>query len=195
MQENTPNPQSEPELIADEATAATAAEPVLDAQESAHDSIDSMPGLEHRLRETELKSAEHYDAWLRAKAETENIRRRSAEEVIKASKFAIEKFAAELLPVKDSLEQTLAVEVPTLESIREGVELTLRNLVRAFEKGNVTEMNPLGEKFDPNLHQAMSMMPGEQPANTVIQVFQKGYLLEGRVIRPALVAVSSGQSS
>ncbi|MCL2656901.1 MAG: nucleotide exchange factor GrpE [Betaproteobacteria bacterium] len=164
-------------------------------QQTESDNTDSVPGLEHQLREAELKASEHYDAWLRAKAETENVRRRAAEDVIKASKFAIEKFTAELLPVKDSLEQTLSVEAPTLESIREGVELTLRNLVRAFEKGHVNEIDPVGEKFDPNHHQAMSMVPSEQAANTVVQVFQKGYLLEGRVIRPALVAVSSGSGS
>ncbi len=191
MQENQPNPKTEPELTVDETTpSANEATP-----ESPSDTKDTVPGLEHQLREAELKAAELHDAWLRAKAETENVRRRSAEEVIKASKFAIEKFASELLPVKDSLEQALAVEAPTLDSIREGVELTLRNLVRAFEKGNVTEVNPAGEKFDPNHHQAMSMVPSDQPANTVVQVFQKGYLLEGRVIRPALVAVSSGSGS
>jgi molecular chaperone GrpE len=197
MQENTPNPQAEPELTVDESTIGTPTDPVSDEQQAqaADGKTDSVPGLEHQLREAELKAAELHDAWLRAKAETENVRRRSAEEVIKAGKFAIEKFAAELLSVKDGLEQTLAVEAPSLETIREGVELTLRNLARAFEKGNVAEVNPVGEKFDPNQHQAMSMVPSDQPANTVVQVFQKGYLLEGRVIRPALVAVSSGSGS
>ena len=195
MQENNPNPQAEPELTVDQTAGANPTEAVSDAQETTAGNTDSVPGLEHQLREAELKAAELHDAWLRAKAETENVRRRSAEEVIKAGKFAIEKFAAELLSVKDSLEQTLAVDAPSLETIREGVELTLRNLARAFEKGNVAEVNPVGEKFDPNQHQAMSMVPSDQPANTVVQVFQKGYLLEGRVIRPALVAVSSGSGS
>jgi len=157
--------------------------------------VGAEPSLEDQLREAQTLAAEHHDAWLRAKAETENIRRRSAEEVIKAGKFAIEKFAADLLAVRDSLEQTLAVPEPTLESIREGVELTLRNLSHAFEKSNLVEIDPADQKFDPHQHQAMSMVPSELPTNTVVQVFQKGYSLEGRVIRPALVAVSQGNNA
>lgn len=150
--------------------------------------------LETRLREAEQKAGEHHDAWLRAKAETENVRRRAQEDVAKAAKFAIEKFANELLVVKDGLEQTLAVEGASPEALREGVELTLRNLAKAFEKSGVEEVAPVGEKFDPHKHQAISQIPSEHPANTVAQVFQKGYLLEGRVLRPALVAVSSGSA-
>lgn len=156
---------------------------------------DVIPGLEEQIRQLELKATEHHDAWLRAKAETENVRRRAQEDVSKAAKFAIEKFAGELLSVKDSLEQTLAVENITLESLRDGVDLTLRNLIKAFEKSGVQEISPQGEKFDPHKHQAISSIPSDQPANTVVQVFQKGYLLEGRILRPALVAVSSGQSA
>lgn len=151
---------------------------------------DTLPGLEEQLRQAELLATEHHDAWLRAKAETENVRRRAQEDISKAAKFAIEKFASELLMVKDSLEQTLAVENASLESIREGADLTLKNLAKAFEKSGVEEINPLGEKFDPHKHQAISALPSDQPANTVVQVFQKGYLLEGRVLRPALVAVA-----
>jgi molecular chaperone GrpE len=195
MQDTNPPPQTELKPTADETVPDTDQSGAVDMQQTEPGNTDTMPGLEHQLREAELKAAEHYDAWLRAKAETENVRRRAAEDVIKASKFAIEKFAAELLPVKDSLEQTLSVEAPTLESIREGVELTLRNLVPAFEKGHVSEIDPVGEKFDPHHPQALSMVPSEQAANTVVQVFQKGYSLEGRVIRPALVAVSSGSGS
>ena len=154
--------------------------------------IDSIPSIEEQLRKLELQSTEHHDAWLRAKAETENVRRRAQDDISKAAKFAIEKFAGELLVVKDSLEQTLAVEGASPEAIREGVELTLRNLVKAFEKGGVEEVAPQGEKFDPHKHQAISAVPSDLPANTVVQVFQKGYLLEGRVLRPALVAVSNG---
>lgn len=150
------------------------------------------PSLEEQLRKAELLAAEHHDAWLRAKAETENMRRRAQEDVSKAAKFAIEKFAGELLVVKDSLEQTLAVDNASPEAIREGVDLTLKNLVKAFEKSGLEEIAPTGEKFDPHKHQAISAVPSEQPANTVVQVFQKGYLLEGRVLRPALVAVSNG---
>jgi len=191
MQDPTQDKPQEPEL--ELAANADAETPSSESEASANDAIDVIPGLTEQLRVLEQKAAEHHDAWLRAKAETENVRRRAAEDVIKAGKFAIEKFATELLVVKDSLEQSLALESPSLESIREGVELTLRNLARAFEKGNVQEIDPAGQKFDPHQHQAMSMVPSEQPANTVIQVFQKGYALEGRVIRPALVAVSSGQ--
>ncbi|MDQ7989744.1 MAG: nucleotide exchange factor GrpE [Candidatus Dactylopiibacterium sp.] len=153
-------------------------------------SVDVLPSLEEQLRQAELLAAEHHDAWLRAKAETDNARRRAQEDISKAAKFAIEKFANELLSVKDSLEQTLAVENASVESIREGADLTLKNLAKAFEKSGVEEVNPVGEKFDPHKHQAISAVPSDQPANTVVQVFQKGYLLEGRVLRPALVAVS-----
>lgn len=154
------------------------------------ENIDSFPSIEEQLRLAELQSAEHHDAWLRAKAETENMRRRAQEDISKAAKFAIERFANELLVVKDSLEQTLAVEGATPEAIREGVDLTLKNLVKAFEKSGLQEISPVGEKFDPHKHQAISAVPSDQPANTVVQVFQKGYALEGRVLRPALVAVA-----
>ena len=190
MQENQ-NPAPE------EAQPSQEAEVAPEAQTVAADAVetDAVPSLEEQLQQAQLLAAEHHDAWLRAKAETENIRRRAAEDVIKAGKFAIEKFATELLSVRDSLEQTLAVPEPTLESIREGVELTLRNLSRAFEKSSLAEISPDGQKFDPHQHQAMSMVPSDLPANTVVQVFQKGYALEGRVIRPALVAVSQGKDA
>jgi molecular chaperone GrpE len=148
------------------------------------------PSLEEQLRQAELTAAEHHDAWLRAKAEAENVRRRAQDDISRASKYAIEKFAGELLVVKDSLEQTLTVEGATQEALREGVDLTLKNLAKAFEKSGVVEINPIGEKFDPHKHQAISAVPSDQPANTVVQVFQKGYLIEGRVLRPALVAVA-----
>lgn len=167
-----------------------------EAVEATQNNIDVQPGLEEQIRLIELQAAEHHDAWLRAKAETENVRRRAQEDVVKASKFAIEKFATELLPVKDSLEQTLALgDASTPESIREGIELTLRNLTNMMEKCAIAEINPVGEKFDPHKHQAMSAVPSELPANTVIQVFQKGYTLGGRVLRPALISVSSGEAA
>lgn len=191
MQDTTQNPAPNAEALPAENAVSPDVVPEAPGLEAAP-AVDNVPSLEELLRQAELKAAEHHDAWLRAKAETENVRRRAAEDVIKAGKFAIEKFATELLSVRDSLEQTLAVENPSLESIREGVELTLRNLARAFEKGGLQEIDPAGQKFDPHQHQAMAMIPAEQPANTVVQVFQKGYLLEGRVIRPAMVAVSQG---
>lgn len=173
------------ECLPENAAEATSGQDAAGANET-----DILPGLEEQLRQTELLAAEHHDAWLRAKAETENVRRRAQDDIAKAAKFAIEKFASELLVVKDGLEQTLAVENATIESIREGADLTLKNLAKAFEKSGVEEINPIDEKFDPHKHQAISAIPSDKPANTVVQVFQKGYLLEGRVLRPALVAVS-----
>ena len=127
---------------------------------------------------------------LYAKAEGENIRRRAMEDVDKARKFALEKFSGELLAVKDSLEAALGVESATLESYRDGVELTLKQLVSVFEKFHVSEINPVGEKFDPNKHQAISMVEADAEPNTVVNVLQKGYLLNDRVLRPALVMVA-----
>ncbi len=159
-------------------------------QQSATDNVDTTPSLEDLLRQAELKAQEHHDAWLRAKAETENARRRSVEEVEKARKFALDKFAGDLLAVKDSLEAALATgDNASLESIKSGVELTLKQLSSVFEKNAILEVNPLGEKFDPNMHQAISMVEGAGEPNTVATVLQKGYLLNERVIRPALVMV------
>lgn len=155
------------------------------------------PSLEELLRTSELKAAEHQDAWLRAKAEGENIRRRAQEDIIKASKFAVEKFADALLPVKDSLEAALANENQTAEALKSGVELTLRQLTSAFEKSNLAEINPVGEKFDPHRHQAISQVEatdGAEP-NTVLSVLQKGYVLHDRVVRPALVVVSKAKTT
>ena len=145
---------------------------------------------EKLLRRAELKAQEHHDAWLRAKAEAENIRKRTAIELANAYKYAIEAVAVELLPVKDSLEATLAADSAELETLRSGVDLTLKQLNAVFGKVNLREINPIGEKFDPHQHQAISMLPSEKEPNTVINVLQKGYSLHGRVIRPALVTVS-----
>ncbi|MCW5626045.1 MAG: nucleotide exchange factor GrpE [Burkholderiales bacterium] len=151
---------------------------------------DAALSVEDRLQQAERKAAEHHDAWLRAKADAENIRRRAQEDVTKAHKFAVEGFSQELLAVRDSLEAALGVTSATVESMHSGVELTLRQLTTAFEKFAVKEVNPIGEKFDPHRHQAMTMVESDQPANTVVQVFQKGYLLHDRVLRPALVSVA-----
>ena len=151
---------------------------------------DTPPNLEETLRLAELKAEGHRDAWLRAKAEAENIRRRAQEDIAKASKFAIERFASELLAVKDSLEAALCVEEPSAESLKSGTELTLKQLISAFEKSGLKEVNPAGEKFDPHFHQAISMVESEQDANTVVTVLQKGYLLSERVLRPSLVIVA-----
>lgn len=159
----------------------------------AETNVDSLPSIEAQFQALELKASEHYDAWLRAKAEGENIRRRAQEDIAKAHKFAVEKFAGELLAVKDSLEAALAVPEQTVENFKSGVELTLKQLVSAFEKNALNEVNPVGEKFDPHKHQAIGMVDAGQEANTVVTVLQKGYMIAERVLRPALVMVAKGK--
>ena len=148
-------------------------------------------GAEAALAEVQAKLAEMQENFLRAKAETENVRRRAQEDVEKTHKFAIERFAEHLLPVIDSLEAAATDASGDLAKVREGVELTLRQLNAALEKGRVAVINPVGEKFDPHRHQAISMVPSEQEANTVVAVLQKGFLIADRVLRPALVTVSA----
>ncbi len=149
--------------------------------------------LEEKLAGAEAKVAELQDAFLRAKAEAENVRRRAQEDISRAHKFGIENFAETLLPVKDSLETALKVETPSIESLKEGVEMTLKQLGAAFEKNWLKEINPApGDKLDPMTHQAISMMPAEQSANTIISVLQKGYMIADRLLRPALVTVAQG---
>lgn len=151
----------------------------------------SGPGGEGKLAEAELRVIAMQDAYLRAKAEGENIRRRAQEDVAKAYKFAIESFAESMVPVKDSLEMALSLEVPSVESLKEGVEMTLKQLVAAFEKNRLLEITPApGEKLDPMKHQAVSVVPAEQDANTVVTVLQKGYMIADRLLRPAIVTVA-----
>jgi len=142
------------------------------------------------LKEAEDEAARLKDAWLRAKAETDNVRKQAQNDIVKAHKYAIERFAQELLTVRDALELTLATPNATTEALRDGVELTLKNLSAAFDKERIAEINPAGEKYDPHRHQAMTIIESDKPAGTVVQVFQKGYLLNDRVLRPALVAVA-----
>lgn len=170
------------------------ATPADDAAATSAAAADTTPSLEEAIRQAELKAEEHHDAWLRAKAETENVRRRAQEDIAKASRYAIEKFAGELLAVRDSLEAALAIETPSVDSLKEGSELTLRQLSSAFEKSGLSTIDPVGEKFDPHRHQAISMLESEQEPNTVITVLQKGYLIGERVLRPALVIVSRAKS-
>jgi molecular chaperone GrpE len=145
--------------------------------------------LAGRLAKAESEATEMKDAWLRARAELENVRKQGQADVARAHKYAIDKFASELLPVKDALE--LALSSPgDVDSLREGVALTLKQLVAAFAKVGITEIAAAGEKFDPHRHQAMAMIDSTEPPNTIVQVFQKGYLLNDRVLRPALVAVA-----
>ena len=177
MNENTTPPEATPEL----AGASTA--PGADAAELS---------IEARHAELQARHAEVADAFLRAKAEAENTRRRADEEMSKARKFAIESFADSLLPVKDSLEAAIALQAATPEQMLEGVHATLRQLNTALERNKVMAINPpAGTKFDPHQHQAISMVPAEQDANTVVAVLQKGYLIADRVLRPALVTVAA----
>lgn len=148
--------------------------------------------LEAQLSATEAKLAETHDAFMRAKADAENIRRRAQEDVSKAHKFAIESFAEAMVPVRDSLEMALKVETQTVEAIREGVEMTLKQLTAAFEKNRLVEVMPQpGEKLDPNKHQAVAVVPSEQEANTVVTVLQKGYMIADRLLRPAIVTAAA----
>ncbi len=150
------------------------------------------PGLEAQLAELQARHAEVADAYLRAKAEAENTRRRADEEVSKARKFAVDSFAESLLPVKDSLEAALALPDAKVEQVLEGVQATLRQLTSALERNKVLAIAPpAGTRFDPHQHQAISMVPAEQEPNTVVAVLQKGYLIADRVLRPALVTVAA----
>ncbi len=191
--ENRPN--DEAQQAADAAAAAQAsanaaagANPAADADAGA---ADAESELAAQLAEAQAKLAEMQDAFLRAKADAENIRRRAQEDISKAHKFAVESFAEAMLPVKDSLEMALKIETPSIESLKEGVEMTLKQLSSAFEKNRLLEVNPQqGEKLDPMKHQAISMVPAQQEANTIVTVLQKGYLISDRLLRPALVTVS-----
>jgi len=184
MEQNENNPQTE-QLEQQTATTNT--------ETAETQSKETIPSLEDMLKEAERKAQEHYDAWMYAKAEGENIRRRAAEDVSKAHKFAVERFSNEMLAVKDSLEAGLAVNEATVESFKSGMELTLKQLSGVFEKFNIKEINPVGEKFDAHQHQAISMVDSDQPANTVVSVMQKGYTLNDRVLRPAMVMVAKSK--
>lgn len=167
----------------------------VDAQETtmnkAAESTDEVrSNLEELLKEAELKAAEHHDAWLRAKADAENIRKRAQTDVANAHKYAIENFSAELLAVMDSLDAALAVENATVENFKNGMELTRKQLATVFDKFNIKMIDPEGEKFDPHRHQAICTVDSDLAPNTVAQVMQKGCMLHDRVIRPALVSVS-----
>jgi molecular chaperone GrpE len=148
------------------------------------------------LRKAETEAAELKDAWLRARAEIDNVRKQAAADVAKAHKYAIERFAESLLPVRDALEQTVAQASAgaAAEVLVSGVELTLRQLAAALDKAGVTVVDPApGDRFDPHREQAMQMADSDLPANSVVTVLQKGYLINDRVLRPALVTVSKGR--
>jgi molecular chaperone GrpE len=191
---------SDPTQADIQAPSEAATEPNKNAKGEAAQAPDTATAeLEKLLAEAQAKIAEHHDAFMRAKAESENIRRRAAEDVAKAHKFGVERMAEALLAVKDSLDAALAVENTSIESFKTGVELTGRQLSSVFEKFHVQEINPVGEKFDPNRHQAIAAVDAAQEPNTVVNVMQKGFVLHDRVLRPAMVTVAKapegGQSA
>ena len=179
-------PEIDPEF---HASAQPGSDPALTA---APDSADPTPSAEQRLAELEVKYNEMSDTYLRAKAEAENTRRRADEDISKARKYAVESFAESLLPVKDSLEAAIAMPDAKVEQVLEGVHATLRQLSAALDRNKVLPIAPpAGTKFDPHQHQAISVVPADQDANTVVAVLQKGYLIADRVLRPALVTVAA----
>ena len=185
MSQNEPHSFDVPVAAGDDAR--RAADRIADAAPA-----DPAPDLTDLLKKAETEVADLRDAFLRARAETDNVRKQAQADVARAHKYAIEKFAEELLPVKDALEQTLAAENVSPETLKSGAELTLKALASAFGRAQVVELNPVGEKFDPHRHQAMQMVESTQPPSTVVTVFQKGYLINDRTLRPALVAVAKG---
>ena len=161
------------------------------AAQASHEA-DALSRVQAELATLQAKSSELADQYLRAKAEAENARRRAEEDISKARKFALESFAESLLPVTDSLEAGLTLKDATPEQVREGAQATLRQLIAALERNKVLAINPTaGAKFDPHQHQAISVVPADQEANTVVSVLQKGYSIAERVLRPALVTVTA----
>lgn len=187
MNQQNENNESHQELVEEPVTEQAS------EQESAGNAVDSDTddSLEAKLARAEAKATENWDHYLRAKAEMDNLRRRNVKDVENAHKYGTEKFANELLPVVDGMELGLAVEGASAESLREGMELTMKMLAKMMENLGIEEINPINEKFNPERHQAMSMQPSaDVEPNTVIAVMQKGYLLNDRLIRPAMVMVS-----
>jgi molecular chaperone GrpE len=171
---------------------AGATQPSIEPNPAAADDPVAAPTAEQRLTELQAKHAEVSDAYLRAKAEVENTRRRADDEISKARKFALESFAEDLLPVRDSMEAAIVIPNAAPEQLLQGVQATLRLLSQALERNRIVEVNPpAGTKFDPHQHQAISVVPAEQEPNTIVAVLQKGYLIADRVLRPALVTVTA----
>jgi molecular chaperone GrpE len=185
MSDTPINPQSPPSGLGFQSTEELAA-----SQASPEE--NALSNAQAELAVLQAKSSELADQFLRAKAEADNARRRAEEEITKARKFAVEAFAESLLPVADSLEAGLIIKDATSEQIREGAQATLRQLVAALERNKVIAISPsAGTKFDPHHHQAISVVPSEQEANSVVSVLQKGYSIADRVLRPALVTVAA----
>ena len=189
--QNNSSPSAGP---ADTAAAAMTQEAAgADAATTAAPATPPVPNPEERITGLETDLAKAKEDFLRAKAETENVRRRAQDDIAKAHKYSVENFAEALVPVKDSLDAALADTSGSVEALRNGVELTLKQLQAAFDKGKVVMLDPAGEKFDPAKHQAISMVEAEGEPNRVVTVLQKGYLIFDRVLRPALVTVSKGK--
>ncbi len=182
-EQNTPTP----EMPADDASAKLAEEAIAAANAAAEMTI------EEKLAAAENEIAQLKDQHLRALAEQENIRKRNQQEIVNARDYAARDFAFSMLAVKDTLEMVLKDDKSTTEQLKMGVDMTLKNLANAFERAKVKEVKSDGAKFDPNVHQAMSQIESEQPAGTVLQVFQKGYMMGERVLRPAMVAVAAAK--
>ena len=182
--------QRNPDFPDEASEAAAAQRPVATDPATPDDGSEPETDIAASVKKFEAEAADMRDAWLRSRAELENVRKQAAADLAKAHKYGIERFATELLAVKDALESTLAASNASPEALRAGVELTLKQLASAFEKVQIVEIDAAGRKFDPHRHQAMAMLDSPEPPNTVIQVFQKGYLLSDRVLRPALVAVA-----
>lgn len=184
--------QSNPSPVAGTETTATQETPTPGALHAPEEL--SLNELHAELENLKAQNADLADQFLRAKADSENARRRADDEISKARKFALESFSESLLPVADSLEAGLSIKDASPAQIREGAEATLRQLIAALERNKVIAVNPAaGTKFDPHQHQAISMVPSEQDANTVVAVLQKGYTIAERVLRPALVTVAAAK--
>jgi molecular chaperone GrpE len=153
------------------------------------------PDLPQQLQAARDQAAENYELYLRARADLENARRRALDDIAKTQKYAIEAFAEALVPVADSLERALQFASTDAARLQEGVQITLKQLQAAFERARLSEINPVGEKFDPHRHQAISIVPAGGRPNHVVAVLQKGWMIADRVLRPALVTVSQGTDS
>lgn len=167
------------------------AEPAQAQEENAQASSEQEPSVEELLAAAKEENAKLQDLYMRALAEAENARRRAEESVEKAHKFGVEKFAKNLLPVLDSLEKALELNQNADDPMMQGVQATYRQFVQAMEKSGMTEINPVGEKFDPTRHQAIAMVPAQegQTSGQIAQVFQRGWLISDRVLRAAMVGV------
>ena len=189
MQEHNTQPGAEPAQPHD-ANDVTAPDNATDAENGTSYEEGS---LEARLAAAEALARDQHDAFLRAKAETDNVRKRASQDLQQARKYALESFAIELIAVKDSLEAGLSVQQGDIDAYRNGMELTLRQLGSVLEKFNVVEIAPAGDRFDPNRHQAISALESDEAPNTVLSVLQKGYALHERVLRPAFVTVAKAR--